>query len=448
MAIKVLKFGGTSVADSTAMRKVFDIISSNREDKQIVVLSACAGITDKLLKLSETALSQDNEYLQILEEIENHHLKLIVELFRDSEKSASCIKSVNFLLQSLKKLIEGVKILEEITPKVKAEILSYGELLSTNIFYQYALSRGLNSFLLDSREIIETDNYHLNAKPNFEKIQQNGEKLKKLLQNYPIVITQGFIGNWKKETTILGRGGSDLSASLFGYSVNADEILIWTDVDGIMTTDPRLVPNAKVIEKITVDEVAELSFFGAKVLHPDTIKPALAKNIPVKVLNTFNPNGIGTTIYQNNGNTFEPKVSSMLLIEDCFYLRRQVTKDSRDFSYYLNLLKSNFEKLFKFSFNDNTILAIVKSPKGSDSFNLLEQEEFLNQKVDAIALFGLNIPNIDKEEKSKLDFITDRISELLESKLFFVVSDYSAILLLQPNKGKEVIEFVHSILFD
>lgn len=449
MGTKVLKFGGTSVANAGSFHSVFNIVHSYHNEKLIVVLSACAGITDKLMQLSEVALSNGKNYLQILDEIENHHLKVTIEIFKDSELSASCLKSINFILQSLRQLIDGVRILDEITPKVKAEILSYGELLSSNIFYHYALSRGLNAYLLDAREIITTDNYHLNAQPDFAKIEQNGEKIKKLIKDYNLIVTQGFIGNWKKETTLLGRGGSDLSASLFGYSVDADEVQIWTDVDGIMTTDPRVVPSAKVIEKITVAEVAELSFFGAKVLHPETIKPAMMKNIPVKVLNTFNPGAKGTTIVQNLGkNSSESKVKSILLIENCYLITKGITKDSKNFWFYYDLLKENFEKIFTFSFNSNNIIAIAKGENLKRKEEHLEREGFDLRKTDAIAFFGLNLPNMEQNEKEKLDYITETFIDFLASKFYFLVSNHSAILLLQPSRGQEAIQLIHSVLFD
>ncbi|MGB9771001.1 MAG: aspartate kinase [Candidatus Kapaibacteriota bacterium] len=449
MGIKVLKFGGTSVANAYAMQNAFRIVQNNRDQKVIVVVSACAGITDRLVNLIDVCLSPDNKYKQILDEIENHHLRLIIDLFNSSEKSASSIKAINFIIQSLKQLLEGIRILEEITSKVKAEILSYGELISSNIFYNYTLFRGLNAYLLDARKVIETDNYHLNAQPDLTKIQQNGEKLLKLFNNYDVIITQGFIGNWKQETTVLGRGGSDLSASLFGYSVDAEEIQIWTDVDGIMTADPRIVTSAKVIEEITVDEVAELSFFGAKVLHPDTIKPAMIKNIPVRVLNTFNANGFGTKIVQNSIlNTKTSCINSILLLEDCFLLSKKVANDAKDFVYFLDILQKNFEKVLKFTFNSNNILAISRNSRFANVENLLAQDGFDIQKVDAIAIFGLNISQLSSQETGKLGFIVDTIFDSLVNKFYFFVSDYSLLLLVKPNQGKEVIHFIHSILFE
>lgn len=449
MSIIVQKFGGTSVGSSFAIRKVFEIVSST-PGKRIVVLSASAGITDKLVRISETCLSKEtNGYKELFEEIEKHHLKLIIELFENSDESASCIREVNFILQSLLRLIHGVRILDELTDKVKAEILSYGEILSSSIFHHFSLFRGLNTFLLDARQIIETDNYHLEAKPNLNKIEQNGAKIRKIFENYDVIVTQGFIGNWQKETTVLGRGGSDFSASLFGFSVDADEIQIWTDVDGIMTTDPKVVPNAKVIETISFEEVTELSFFGAKVLHPETIKPAMVKRIPVKVLNTFFPEGKGTTILPEIfNNNHHSRIRSLHLVEDCFLLRRKLDLNSKDIGYYLEFVQDNFGKLFNFSHNRNNFTSIVKGGKCSNISSLLSDEAIEFDKFDLIAFFGPNLSNLDSFSLQKLFEILFSFNDILGNSFLQFVSIHSAILLVKEGKGKEIVGKIHSMLFD
>ncbi len=450
MGIKVLKFGGTSVANSYAMQKAFDIVASNNKDKTIVVLSACSGITDKLISLSETCLQKNsNEYEKILNEIEKHHLKLVFELFWDPDKATTYMKSINFILQSLRQLIEGVRILDELTAKVKAEILSYGEILSTNVFYHYLLFRGFLCFLLDAREIIETDNFHTNAKPNLLKIEQNREKILKIFQNYDLIVTQGFIGSWKKETTLLGRGGSDFSASLFAYSVDADEVQIWTDVDGIMSADPRLIPSAKPIKTITMDEVAELSFFGAKVLHPETVKPAVIKNIPVKVLNTFNTDSLGTTIVSSNSlRNHAPTINSMILLENCYFLKKSLDLNSKNIAYYISLLNDNFDKLLKISFNQNYLYAIAKGEKYTSIDESLTTEDFFVDRVDVLAFFGNNLSKTDSRTIGKLMKIITKHGDKLFNHFYFIVSEKSILLLAEQGEGKLLLQECHSTLFE
>lgn len=449
MAIKVLKFGGTSVGNSYAVQKVFDIVNSDNIDKKIVVLSACSGITDKLITLSELCLQKNtNELENLLNDIEKHHLKLIFELFWDPDKATTCIKSINFILQSLRQLIEGVRILDELTPKIKAEILSYGEVLSTNIFYHYLLFRGVLCFLLDAREIIETDNYHTNAKPNLHKIEQNREKIFKIFQNYNLIVTQGFIGSWKKETTLLGRGGSDFSASLFAYSVDAEELQIWTDVDGIMTADPRLVPEAKAIENVSIDVVAELSFFGAKVLHPETLRPAVIKNIPVKVLNTFNPFSSGTTIInENSSNNDNSTINSLLLLEDCYLLKKALDLKSRDVNFYISLLNNNFDKVLKISFNQNYLYAIAKGEKYPVLDEFFFNESFLVDRVDVLAFFGNNLSKINTQLRERLSVVLSKYEDKFVHLIYFIVSEKSILLLPKLGEGKFLLQKFHSILF-
>ncbi|MCX7908925.1 MAG: aspartate kinase [Ignavibacteria bacterium] len=448
MEITVQKFGGTSVANADSMQKVFEIVQST-SGKRIVVLSASAGITDLLVTITEVCLEQETKFTEIFDAIEKHHLKLVIELFKEPEKSAICIKTINFLLQSLRQLIEGARILDELTDKIKAEILSYGEILSTNIFYQYALSRGLNAFLLDAREIIETDNYHMKAKPNLNKIEQNSEKIHKIFNYHDVIITQGFIGNWCKETTLLGRGGSDFSASLFGYGVKAKEIQIWTDVDGIMTTDPRIVNSAKVIEDITIDEVAELSFFGAKVLHPDTIKPAVNKEIPIKVLNTFNTGSLGTTILQNS--IISPtasSINSLHLVKGCFLISKKLDINSKEPCHYYQMLKDNFSKVFFFSFNSNNIKSIVKDCKFIDCETIFWSESFSYKIIDIVALFGNNLNALEIDIKNKVDTIIMKFKNELENIFPLFLSNNTILLLFKENKGEKVLGQIHSILFD
>ncbi len=451
MATKVMKFGGTSVGNHLAMEQVFRIVQKNASgNKLIVVLSACAGVTDSLLKLAEKSLSAEpTETEKIIETLEARHLQLVVELFRNGEKTANCIKTVNFIFESLKKLVEGIRILGEITPKVTAEILSYGEILSSTIFYQFLISQGLVGFLLDAREVIHTDGVHLNAKPDLKKIAFNSTKLENIFKNYKIIITQGFIGSWAKETTTLGRGGSDLSASLFGYCIDADEVQIWTDVDGVMTADPKLVDNPKTLSKMVFEEVVELSFYGAKVLHPETIKPAISKNIPIRVLNTFNPNGEGTLII--SGDRMDEQTGifhSTVYIGSSYYLSKRLDTETKGVDYYFSLLKDNFSNFIHFSGNSNNFRAIVKDQTSASILGeLCANEKIFNQRVEVIALVGNQIQNLKQFEQDKLTAILETFSQNLFIAFPVILSNYSLLLLSNYGQGKKLLHEIHSLLF-
>jgi aspartate kinase len=451
MPIKVLKFGGTSVGSHLAMEQAYHIVQQNANgNKLIVVLSACSGVTDTLLKISEMCLdSNRTETNQLVEELENRHIQLIVDLFRDGYKTAQCIKTVNFIFESLKKLIEGVRILGEITPKIVAEILSYGEILSTNIFYQYLLQKELSCYLLDAREVIYTDNVYLNAKPDLAKISLNGTKITNIFKNYKLIITQGFIGNWSKETTTLGRGGSDLSAALFAYSIDADEVQIWTDVDGILTADPKIIPNVQVVRKMIFEEVGELSFFGAKVLHPETIKPAIAKNIPVRILNTFNSKFEGTLILPPyRAKELTGVFHSLIFVGTAVLVSKRLDTDSKDAHFYFNLLQKNFPNLIFFAENINNFYAIIKGSILSNFLHeLLQTEKIETRTVEIIAIVGNQVLRAQEEEQNKIYEILTSFSDYLALPFPLIVSDYSLLLVAKPTLGMDLLKESHSILF-
>ncbi|MCX7879364.1 MAG: aspartate kinase [Ignavibacteria bacterium] len=452
MNVKVLKFGGTSLADATSIRKVMEILKKETNNKLIIVLSASSGITDLLIHLCEICprLNSEEESKQITNKIESHHLQLIVELFENSEQGAKCIQAVDFLFHSLKNLIEGVRILQEITPKVQAEILSYGEVLSSTIFYNYAVSQGLNSSFFDARELIATDGFHLNAKPDLIKIEANKERLLSFFKISDVVITQGFIGSWAKETTTLGRNGSDLSASLFAYAVNANEVQIWTDVNGILSADPKYVTAPISIPSLHFEEVFEMSFFGAKVLHPETIKPAMLKGIPVKVLNTFNPDNEGTTIYAKvEQNIQEPSLHSIILLPSCLLIEKRLSTETRDFTYYYNFLIENNFNIIHFNGNKIFFKSIVKIDSNKSFYkNLLDEKEIDNLEVDLIALCGYRINEPSSKIYNQIQTIIQELYNFLVHQIIFRASNYSILIVLPSGVGKEVIETLHSIILD
>ena len=313
----VLKFGGTSVKDASAFRQVFRIIS-NTEEEKIVVLSACSGITDKLIILLNYASKNQNEQLEITyNEISNHHHQLIEELINEAYLHSQAQQAVSKLLDELRKFIDGVYFLKESTQQALDKVMSFGELLSTTIFHYYCLSQGLTNIWLDARKFIKTDSNFNTATVNFDLSKKELEKYLQYenFDNIKLAITQGFIGSdANTKTTTLGRGGSDYTAAIIGNLVGAREIQIWTDVDGILTADPRIAKNTKTIETMEFNEVRQLAYFGAKVLHPNTLLPAIELGIPIKVLNTFNPENKGTTIV-NFINDSTPKPHSVINIK-------------------------------------------------------------------------------------------------------------------------------------
>lgn len=313
----VLKFGGTSVKDASALRQVYSIVSQNK-DEQIVVLSACSGITDSLIiLLNYASKNQFEEMKATFDIISNHHKQLVDGLLNNSKYYNDANLQIENLLNELNSFIEGVYFLKETTARALDKVMSYGELLSTTIFHYYCLSQGLNSIWLDARKFITTDSTFNSANVDFEnsKIELLNYLDKVRFSQNKLAITQGFIGSDKTgRTTTLGRGGSDYTAAIIGNLTDAREIQIWTDVDGILTADPRIATNTKTIGIMELNEVRQLAYFGAKVLHPSTILPAIDKGIPIKVLNTFNPDNKGTTIVNFIDNPL-PKPHSIIAIK-------------------------------------------------------------------------------------------------------------------------------------
>ncbi|MFN3781660.1 MAG: hypothetical protein ACK4SO_05755, partial [Candidatus Kapaibacteriota bacterium] len=213
--------------------------------------------------------------------------------------------------------------------------------------------------------------------------------------------------------------------------------------------DPRLVPSAKPIKIITMDEVAELSFFGAKVLHPETVKPAVIKNIPVKVLNTFNIDSHGTTIVAKDSlNVSTPTINSMILLEDCYFLKKSLDLNSKNIVYYISLLNDNFDKLLKISFNQNYLYAIATGEKNPSIGESSATEVFSVDRVDVLAFFGNNLSKTDSRMIEILMKILTKYEHKLFNNFYFTVSDKSILLLAEHGEGKFLLHEIHSTLFE
>lgn len=294
--MQVLKFGGSSVANALNILKVTSIVADAvKRDRTILVVSAVGGCTDKLIKAATLASERDESYTEIVNQIENDHNKIITELIPE-EYSAGVKSRCNSLFLSLKGLLEGISLTGELTQGSCDLAVSYGELLSTTIISAKLSSSGLNNIWVDSRELVKTI-YHNSQ--NIVDIETTNRNITKFLSanGTKLWVVPGFISSDSRgRTTTLGRGGSDYTASLFAAASGARVLEIWTDVNGMMTADPRVVPEAKTIENISYKEALELSHFGAKVVYPPTIQPAVAGGIPIVVKNTFDPYGPSTVI--------------------------------------------------------------------------------------------------------------------------------------------------------
>ena len=298
----VMKFGGTSVANFEAITRTIFIIGGKLDQKPVVVVSALSKVTDLLYRISDAAASRNvTETKELLSQLRQRHVDLAAELLAQSMMKDEAIAKVNALCDALESIAMAVCSLGELSDRNKAIIISNGEYLSSTIIAYAMNSKGIRTKWVDARGMMVTNNSYLKAEPDMAAIV---EKVPGVVadayEGMDAIITQGFVGVTRDgDPTVLGRGGSDYSASLIGMAVDAERIEIWTDVDGVRTADPRSVKNTKYLEKISFEEAAEMAHFGAKVLHPLTIEPAVKKNIPIYVLNSMNPSGKGTAILRN-----------------------------------------------------------------------------------------------------------------------------------------------------
>ena len=294
----VMKFGGTSVEDSTAIDRVVGIVRERLASQPVVVVSAMAKVTDQLLATATAAGSGDRESaLKLAHALRERHYAAAGELL-GTGLFTQFHSELETDFDSLDELLRGIAAVGELTARTMDNVVSFGERISSKMVTAAFSARGLNATHVDSRNCIITDANYSRALPLFEDIDPRLHRLvRPLLEKNRVPVMGGFIGATREGiTTTIGRGGSDFTAAIVGAGLDAQRIEIWTDVDGMMTTDPNLCKDARRIKAISFEEAAELAYFGAKILHPSTLLPAIQKNIPVQVLNSRNPGNEGTRI--------------------------------------------------------------------------------------------------------------------------------------------------------
>jgi aspartate kinase len=301
MKLVVMKFGGTSVEDAAAIARTAAIVAGRvaSGNNPVVVVSAMSKVTDQLLRAAAAAAEGDRTgALAISSRLRSRHRDTAAELVKEKAAGASLISLIDEKFDALDEVLRGLSAILELTPRISDLIVSFGERLSSRIVAAAFHERGVAAVHIDAREIIVTDSEFQKAAPLEDVIEKRAtEKIKPLLAQDKVPVMGGFIASSEEGlTTTLGRGGSDYTGALVGGALDAETIEIWTDVDGIMTADPRVCPDALRVRVISFEEAAELAYFGAKVLHPATILPAVKKNIPVLVLNSRNAGCEGTRI--------------------------------------------------------------------------------------------------------------------------------------------------------
>ncbi len=305
----VMKFGGTSVGSAGAMRETAVLIQQAQQEwGQVVVVASGMGskpvkVTDLLLNGAHTAVAGDGEtYKQLAAQMRQIHVEAIEGLLEPGAERDAILAENGRFIDRFRRLCQAVHILGELTPRALDAISGMGEQMSVRILAAYLRQIGRPAEAIDATELVVTDDNFQAASPLMDLTTMKvEERVRPLLEQGVLPIITGFIGSTEDGiTTTLGRGGSDFSAAILGQALHASEVWIWTDVNGVMTTDPRLVPDARNIPRLTFREVSELAYYGAKVLHPKTIRPCVENGIPLRIKNTFNPAHPGTVIVPDN----------------------------------------------------------------------------------------------------------------------------------------------------
>ncbi len=295
----VMKFGGTSVGDARCFDRVATIVAGHLQDKPVVVVSAMSGVTNALLAMAR--LAQGGDYQPIATQVADllaRHVSVCEQAIASQAEALKAESALAAYCRELSSILTGVSLLREASPRSIDAISAYGEKMSATLLAAVLRDRGMKAAALSAEDLIVTDDNHGQAVPLQPATNRLiNRRLPALLKKGTIPIITGFIArSTSGATTTLSRGGSDFSASLIGAALNAEEIWIWTDVNGVMTADPRIVPQAHTLPSLSYAEAAELSYFGAKVLHPKTVAPAVERSIPIRIKNTFEPDHPGTLI--------------------------------------------------------------------------------------------------------------------------------------------------------
>jgi bifunctional aspartokinase / homoserine dehydrogenase 1 len=298
--LQVMKFGGTSVGDASCIARAAQIVAfAAKENSSVAVVSAMSGVTNRLIEAAKNAQAGNTSLATAaLDSLREQHETALQSLIPEEQDRAPVRQRLEEVLAEGRRLCEGTALLRELTPRALDAISSLGERLSAPLVAAAVEELGIPSEAVEASELIVTDGFHGGAEPQMELTREKSQaRLRPLLENGIVPMVTGFIGATAEgQLTTLGRGGSDYSATILGAALDACEVIIWTDVDGVLTADPRLVPEARTIPVISYREAAELAYFGAKVLHPKTLNPVIQAAIPVWIRNSFSPERPGTKI--------------------------------------------------------------------------------------------------------------------------------------------------------
>ena len=448
----VMKFGGTSVANFEAITRTIFIVGGRLDKKPVVVVSALSKVTDLLYRISDAAAAGNvNEAKNLMDELRSRHVNLASDLLEQSPAlKESAVNRVNAICDSLESLVNAVCAVKELSDRNKAIIISNGELLSSTIICFVMNAKGIRTNFIDARQMMITSDEYLKGEPVVNEITARVPAIiEEAYKGMDAVITQGFIGsNLSGEQTVLGRGGSDYSASLIGMAIDAERIEIWTDVDGVRSADPRTVENTKYLEKISFEEAAEMAHFGAKVLHPLTIEPAVKKNIPIYVLNSMNPSGKGTAILRSE--LIEDGVKSVSFKENI----RVINIFSMKMINTSGFLRRVFE-----IFSESRVSVDLISTSEANISVTVDASEKIDKVVEQLSEFADVIVDDDKSQVSVIGKNIVRLNGMLKKTFaplkrtnVYMISQGASFVnisfVVDREELKEVVKDLHYHLFE
>lgn len=447
-----MKFGGTSVANEEAITRTIKIVGTKLAEKPIVVVSALSKVTDLLYKICDTASKKNRiEMLELLAQLRTKHLELCDNLLSGNDELLNVAKGkVEEICNELDVIVGAVCTLGELSERSKAAIISAGEYMSSNIIC-YAMNKsGIKAKLVNARNMIITNNDYMKAEPILSEIEVRVPAIvSEAFDGADVVITQGFVSaTLGGEPTVLGRGGSDYTASMVGMALNAEKIEIWTDVDGVKTADPRSVRNTLTLDRLSFEEAAEMAHFGAKVLHPLTIEPAVKKNIPIYVLNSMNPEGKGTAIL--HGEKIEDGVKSVSFKENILIINIFSTK-MIDVSGFV-------AKVFGIFSEKNVSVDLISTSEANISVTVDASQKNIDEVVKALSAFAKVELDYDKAQVSIIGkniggnscMLKEIFMPLEEYTVYMVSQGASYInvsLVVDKTALKQVVQSIHDLLF-
>jgi len=444
----VMKFGGTSVEDAAAIRRVSQLVRGQLRHRPIVVVSALAEVTDQLISAGKSAAEGRRESAkEILERLLQRHAGVAAELLSAEEHKNLCSELEN-AFQLLHSLVDSIAADGQFAPRVQDHFLGLGEFLSSKVVSDAFLAGDLDAAWVDARQCIITDAAHTRATPLWEETNQRVESvLIPLLQAGRVPVLGGFVGSTRDGIpTTLGRGGSDFSAAIVGAALRAQRIEIWTDVDGVMTADPDLCADARLIEKMSFDEAAELAYFGAKVLHPATLLPAMRHDVPVWVRNSRNPKCSGTEILAHTSDSIEVKAISVkrgvasVDVEPLRWLAPELVREVCDVferhHYSLDLLSASRGSLSVLVSTTAALPAIAEELKG------LANVQWKNHQA-LVCLVGEKI----RRRPDIASRVFRAISDIDVRMICQGASERNISFLVDESKAEETVRRLHRLFF-